>query len=159
LKNLLNNAFHGRVDAGPRPVFCGMIPWEKPAFDSPYELWREEGLVFLVLAGHVELGLREMKEMIRQIAAIDADGTAPIIMECRHGAHVGEDARNLVCRACGQKGHPVALLTTDLDIRLQGEVFKQVQQPHFPFRVFSTRNEATRWARERRQLKVIAGRS
>lgn len=135
-----------------------MIQWDRPAFDSPYELWRENGLVFLVVADDAALGLREMKEVIRQIAAIDAEGNAPVLMECRQRAQIGEDARNFLCRACGQQGHPVALLTSDLDMRLQGELFKQVHKPNFPFRVFGWREEATRWVTERRQLGVLEGR-
>jgi hypothetical protein len=65
---------------------------------------------------------------------------------------VEEPARELLRRVCSAQGHPVALFTTDLQGRLQGELFRRVHKPRFPFRVFGWREEAYRWARERRQL-------
>ncbi len=132
-----------------------MLARERPVFDCPFELWREDGVLHLVLRNGSELDIRNLKELMRLIAAMDPDGRAPVLMECRDEVHVEEDARVLLCRACGKQGHPVALFTTDLQCRLQGELFKQVQRPAFPFRVFGWRDEALRWVRERRQLTVL----
>ncbi|MEZ4807462.1 MAG: hypothetical protein R2815_08290 [Flavobacteriales bacterium] len=129
-----------------------MLAWEKPAFGSPFELWREDGLLHLVLAKGARLTSRDMKELIRLIAAMDPDGKAPVLMEFPEMAQVDEPARELLRRACGANGHPIAFFTHDLECRLQGELFKRVQRPRFPFRVFGWRNDAVRWARERRQL-------
>lgn len=136
-----------------------MLAWERSTFDSPFELWREQGVLHLTVRGGAVLMAREMKEVIRLVAALDPDGRAPVLLECREGVRVNEDARNLLRRACGQQGHPVALLTADLDMRLQGELFKHVQRPAFPFRVFGWREEAMRWVRDRRQLGVFEDRS
>jgi hypothetical protein len=99
-----------------------------------------------------------MKELIRLIAALDPSGTAPVLLECREQVVVTENARALLRRVCGAQGHAVAFLTTDLNCRLQGEMFKTVQRPAFPFRVFGWREDAVRWVRERLQHAVIVGR-
>jgi len=58
----------------------------------------------------------------------------------------------LLRKACVSSQRSVALLTQDLDVRLQGEVFKRLQRPSFPFRLFAWREDAHRWVRERKQL-------
>jgi len=129
-----------------------MLSWERPAFDSPFEIWREDGVVYLVLAEGARVRLRDMKELLRLVAVMDPGGTAPVLMECRDRATVEDSARELLRRFCRTDGNPVALFTHDLDCRLQGEVFKRVQRPRFQFRVFGWRDEACRWVRERQQL-------
>ena len=132
--------------------------WDPPAFDSPFELWKEDGFLHLVLANGAQVGVPQMKEMVRLIGAMDPSGHAPVMLEYNAQVAVTEDARKLLRRVCGAQGHPVALYTTDLECRLQGELFKQVHRPAFPFRVFGWREEAFRWARERVQLSEIVGR-
>ena len=139
-------------------VVFGVHTWERPAFDSPFELWREEGFLHLVLARSAQVGVPQMKEMIRLIGVMDPTGRAPVMLEYNALVAVTEDARKLLRRVCGAQGHPVALYTTDLECRLQGELFKQVHRPVFPFRVFGRREEGFRWARERVQLSEIVGR-
>lgn len=128
-----------------------MLQWDKPVFDPPFELWRSEGVLHLTITAGRRLELAHMKELIRLVAALDGSGRAPVLMECRENVQFAEEARALLLRACGAQGHPVAFFTLDLDCRLQGEVFKRVQRPAFPFRVFAWRDEACRWVRERQQ--------
>lgn len=115
-------------------------------------------MLHLVLAKGAQVSGPQMKEIIRLIAAMDATGNVPVMLEYNAKVVVSEDARRLLKRVCGAQGHPVALYTADLECRLQGEVFKRVHRPAFPFRVFGWRDEAFRWARERVQLHEIIGR-
>ncbi|MBK6371651.1 MAG: hypothetical protein IPF64_18050 [Flavobacteriales bacterium] len=47
---------------------------------------------------------------------------------------------------------------TDRTGLAQAELFKHVERPAFPFRVFTMREAAYRWARERRQLADVLAR-
>ena len=142
----------------PATVVFDVLNWERPAFDNPFELWKEDGILHLVLAKGGQLGVPQMKEVVRLIRALDSTGTAPVMLEYGAQVVVNEDARKLLRRVCRVHGHAIALYTTDLECRLQGELFKQVHRPAFPFRVFGFREEAFRWVRERVQLSEIIGR-
>lgn len=137
------------------PVHFDMLSWEKPAFDQPYELWREEGVLHLVLAKGAHVQVKHMKEFIRLVAAMDRSGRAPVVMEYPEHVVVDERARALLRRVCGAQGHPVALFASHFTSRVQAELFKHVERPAFPFRVFTVREAAFRWARERRQLASL----
>ena len=134
-----------------------MLQWEGAVFESPFELWREEGVLHLVLAKGARMRITDMKELIRLIAALDRHGKAPVLIDHPSGVRIDEDARRLLVRVCGRQGHPVAVYTSDHECRRQSELFHRVHRPSFPFRVFGWRTEAFRWARERRQLQAIAG--
>ncbi|MBP7408850.1 MAG: hypothetical protein KA941_08835 [Flavobacteriales bacterium] len=134
-----------------------MLQWEAPAFESPFELWREEGVLHLVLAKGGCMRIGHMKEILRLIAALDTSGRVPVMIDHAQGVVVEEDARRLLTRVCREQGHPVAVYSTDRDCRNQLDVFRQVHKPSFPFRVFERREEAFRWARERRQLSALEG--
>jgi hypothetical protein len=99
--------------------------------------------------------VRDMKEVIRLIAALDPSARSPVLLEYPEGVTVEPMARNLLRRVCGAQGHPVAFFTIDPHSRRQGELFKQIQRPAFPFRVFERREQAYNWARERLQLKEL----
>ena len=129
-----------------------MIQWERPVFSSPFELWKEEGVLFLVLQPGATMKTQDMKEVIRLIAALDRSGKAPVFLEYPGNFAVQPGARDLLRRVCGAQGHPVAFYTTDPVSRQQGEYFKEVQRPAFPFRVFQLRDQAFAWTRERLQL-------
>ena len=49
----------------------------------------------------------------------------------------------------------MALLVADDGGRAQAELFKYVERPSFPFRIFDQREEAERWARERRTAATV----
>lgn len=133
-----------------------MIEWERPAFGQPFELWREEGILHLVLAKGAQVRIHDMKEFIRLTAALDRTGRAPVLMEFPEQVVVEERARALLRRVCGAQGHAVALLAEEANARGQAELFKHVERPAFPFRVFHERTAAYRWARERGQLAEFA---
>lgn len=132
-----------------------MLAWEKPAFDQPFELWREEGVLHLVLAKGARVQTAHMKEFIRLVAAMDRSGQAPVMIEYPEHVAVDERARALLRRVCGAHGHPVALFAPHHSSRAQAELFKHVERPAFPFRVFDVRDVAYRWARERRQMSAL----
>jgi len=132
-----------------------MLQWEAPAFESPFELWREEGVLHLVLAKGGRMRAGHMKEILRLIAALDRGGRAPVMIDHAEGVVVEEDARRLLTRVCRAQGHPVAVYSLDHACRSALEMFRQVHKPGFPFRVFQHREEAFRWARERRQLSAL----
>jgi hypothetical protein len=136
-----------------------MVEWERPAFDQPFELCREDGVLHLVLAKGAQVRVHDMKEFIRLVAALDRSGMAPVVMEYAEQVNVEDSARVLLSRVCGAQGHPVALFAADANGRAQAEVFKHMERPTFPFRVFALREAALRWARERRQLAELVNRS
>ena len=129
-----------------------MIAWEKPAFGSPFELWREDGLLHLVLAKRARLQIRDMKEMIRLIAALDPAGNAPVLLEFPEEAYAEEAAKILLKRVCKAQGHPVAFFTHDPKCKRQGIMFQKMNRPEFPFRVFEWRPDALLWAQQQREL-------
>lgn len=96
-----------------------------------------------------------MKEILRLIAVLDRGGRVPVVIDHARGVVVEEEARRLLARVCRSQGHPVAVYSMDRECRDQLDVFRQVHKPLFPFRVFERREEAYRWARERRQLAVL----
>ncbi|MBP7156059.1 MAG: hypothetical protein KBA60_08630 [Flavobacteriales bacterium] len=128
---------------------------DRPVFDQPFELWREDGVLHLVLGMGAQVRISDMKEFIRLVAALDRSGNSPVLIEHARGANVAEDARMLLRRVCGAQGHPVGLLAMDPEGRAQAEIFKILERPAFPFRVFARRDEAWRWVRERRQLAAL----
>ncbi len=130
-----------------------MIQWEPPVFEQPFELWRDEGLLHLVLAERARMAMREMKEVLRLIAAMDRSGAAPVLID--HAPHVlvDDDARRLLTRVCRAQGHPVVVYCADARTRDELERFRALHRPRFPFKVFASRHEAWRWARERQQLR------
>lgn len=136
-----------------------MLERERTAFDPPFELWREDGVLHLVMAKGARVQVRDMKEFIRLVAALDRTGRSPVVMEYAAHVVVEDGARALLRRVCGAQGHSVALFANDPTSRNQAELFKHVERPAFPFRVFGQREEAFRWARERRQLAELVLRS
>ncbi|MCC6541221.1 MAG: hypothetical protein IT225_03265 [Flavobacteriales bacterium] len=121
-----------------------------PAFEQPFELWREDGSLHLVLAPGAQLDPQHMKEFIRLVGALDPAGTCPVIMEFPAHVAVTDEARALLRRVCGAQGHAVALVATHASSRAQAEVFKHVERPAFPFRIFNDRKAAETWAHQRK---------
>lgn len=132
-----------------------MLQWEAPVFGPPFELWRDDGTLHLVLADGARLRTTDMKELIRLIAAMDRAGRTPVMIDHAPGVFVDDDARHLLTRVCRAQGHPVAVYTTDPQCRRQLELFRELHRPRFPFRLFERREDAWRWVRERRQLAVL----
>lgn len=130
-----------------------MFQWEPPVFDQPFELWRDEGVLHLVLADGARMRMREMKELLRLIAAMDRSTRAPVLIDHAPGVTVTDEARRLLTRVCRAQGHPVVVYSADARTRDELERFRAVHRPQFPFKVCAARQEAWRWARERQQLQ------
>lgn len=127
----------------------------RPVFEHPFELWREDGVLRLVLARGAQVDLQHMKEFIRLVAALDPSGSTPVLMEYPAHVLVADNARALLRRVCGAQGHPVALVVADEGGRAQAELFKYVERPSFPFRIFDHREEAEHWARGRLSTATV----
>jgi len=132
-----------------------MIPMERSNFGSSFEMWRQDGVLHLVLAKGACLDLQGMKELLRLAAVLDPQAGTSVLVECGEQVTIPEEARMLMRRSCKDPQRSVAFVTSDLEMRLQGELFKRLQGPRFPFRVFSWREDAVRWVRERKQLRDL----
>ncbi len=136
-------------------VCFGMLHHHRPVFEQPFELWRDAGILRFVLAAGAQVDLPHMKEFIRLVAALDRSGNAPVLMELPAHVQVADDARALLRRVCGSQGHPVAVLVADAGGRALAEMFKYVERPAFPFKVFEDRGSAERWVADRRVLSSV----
>lgn len=133
----------------------GMNEWEPPVFEQPFELWRDAGVLHLVLANRAHLRRQEMKEMVRLIGAMDGSGRVPVMIDHAPDVQVDDDARALLVRVCRAQGHPVVVYTKSSACMRQLELFRQVHRPRFPFQVAGSREEAWSWAvRHLEQVEV-----
>lgn len=132
-----------------------MHTWEPPAFEQPFELWRDDSVLHLALMRRARLTTGVMKEMIRLVAAMDASGRVPVLIDHAPEVVVEEPARALLVRVCRSQGHPVAVYSESAQCRAQLDVFRQVHKPRFPFREFSSRDEAWRWAQACAQISAV----
>lgn len=129
-----------------------MFDWEPPPLSQPFELWRDERAVHVALADGARVGLKEVKEIIRLVGAMDRSGSEPVLVGHAPGAVVDEGAQRLLARACAMHHRPVAVHCSDARTRDALERFRLIWRPRFAFKVFATRSEAWRWARQRQQL-------
>lgn len=129
--------------------------WDPPVFHPPFELWRDDGVLQISLTEGARLSVAVMKEMVRLVAAMDRGGRAPVLIDHAHGVAVDDDARALLVRVCRSQGHPVVVYAASEPCRNQVELFRQVHRPGFPLRVFASRKDAWRCAREFQQVELI----
>lgn len=121
----------------------------------PFELWREEGRLHLHLANGARIGLREMKELLRLIEALDPERCCPVLYWQDELVQVDSAARDLLRRACRGPGRAVGFVVRDVADRVQGNFFVRFHRPRFPFRVCTDRDDALRWFRERMQAAKL----
>ncbi|MFN3875229.1 MAG: hypothetical protein ACK4L7_04875 [Flavobacteriales bacterium] len=129
-----------------------MFRWEPPSLSRPFELWRDGCVVHVAIAEGARLGSNEMKEIIRLVAALDRSGGEPVLVGYAPGAAADEAAQRLLMRVCGKQGRPVAVHCSDGPAREALERLRLLCRPRFAFKVFETRPEAWKWARQRQQL-------
>lgn len=115
-----------------------------PATD-PYELWEQEGVLYLKLGNSVPIDPWTMKEILRGVSELDPSGDAPILVEQQELVRMTADAKSFLVRACKAQSRPVAFMAYDLPDRIQGEFFVRFHKPVFPFRVFGARDHAMDW--------------
>ena len=82
-----------------------MLSWEPPVFNSPYELDREHGVLRLVFANGTRIDVRQMKELLRLTSALAPSDRTSLLVECREGLHVTDEAQILLRRVCDARGH------------------------------------------------------
>ena len=111
----------------------------------PFELWREDGVIRLVLTRGAHVDIPMMKELLRVLGAVDPSGRAPVLLEQEERAAFDERARELLRRSCQQPGRPVALMAYDVAGRVQGEMLARYYGTRFPLRAFAWKDEALRW--------------
>ncbi len=112
----------------------------------PFEIWREEGVMRVVMCQFMRIGVSEMKEIIRVLGVIDDTGTDPVVLELEEHVRVSPDARVFLSRCCSGAGRPVAMVASERTDREMGDLFRQYLQPAFPFRTFGHVTDAGDWA-------------
>jgi hypothetical protein len=137
-------------------VHFGMFEPGVSAFRSSFELWREEGVILLVMARGTFMQVRDMKEVLRLIGALDPASKAPLLLEC-DGCIVHPEALDLLCRVRQAYALPVALCTRDARVRYQAAHMRCARGSSFRFKLFEDRSKALVWVRERVQLVEIMG--
>ncbi|HOP43546.1 MAG TPA: hypothetical protein PLA11_08490 [Flavobacteriales bacterium] len=125
-----------------------MLPLGKA---RPFELWREQDRLHLHLASGTRVGVREMKELLRLIEALDPGRMCPVLYWQDELVQVDVRARDLLRRACRGQGRAVGFVVRDVADRVQGNFFQRFHRPRFPFRLCHDQEDALRWFRERRQ--------
>ncbi|MFT3886147.1 MAG: hypothetical protein QM724_12185 [Flavobacteriales bacterium] len=112
---------------------------------TPFEAWEEEGVIRLVLCNAAEIDLQAMRAVLRHVRGLDPYGGVPVVVEQEELVRMTPEARTLLARSCRNDERPVAFVAYDLPDRIQGEFFARFYQPHFPFRVCVSIDDAHRW--------------
>ena len=112
----------------------------------PFEIWREEGVMRVVMGQFMRIGVSEVKEIIRVLGVIDDTGSDPVVLELEEHVRVSPDARVFLSRCRSGAGRPVAMVAFDRADREMGDLFRQYLQPAFPFRTFGHVADAGDWA-------------
>ncbi len=112
---------------------------------AAFEVWKEDGLVRLVLGNAAPIEPLGMKEILHALHGLDPLGVAPVMVEQEELVRMSPDAKNFLARFCSQDKRPVAFMAYDLPDRIQGEFFARFHKPTFPFRVFAAQDEALSW--------------
>jgi hypothetical protein len=116
--------------------------------NAPYELWRENGSLHLMLNRSSDLGLLEMKEILRLISALDPDSIRPILVHSQPQAGLSDDARILLQRSCkGNIQRFVAFIGENISTATVGEIQKLKQRCSFPLMEFYSQSDAETWFR------------
>jgi hypothetical protein len=114
--------------------------------NAPYELWREDGVLNLFLNRSAQIGLLEIKEILRIVSAMDPVSAHPVMVVSDTNATISNDARVLLMRSCkGKMKRTVAYVADSLSERISGDMFALLHRPSFPFKVFGSAREAAGW--------------
>lgn len=111
---------------------------------APFELWRDDGKLHLRLNPSVELGVRELKEILRLINALDPGNTRPVLIHSVSGNGISDEAEALLQRSCrGRIRRFVACV--GMRIPARDRLRHIMERSSFPFRVFSSDTDADMW--------------
>lgn len=117
----------------------------RDAHALPFEIWREEGVIHLLLTRGSRIDNNVMKEILRVMGAIDPAMRSPVLLEQEDRAVLAEGARALLHRFARVPGRPVAFIASDLRDRVQGEMLTHWFNTRFPFRTFAWKTDALKW--------------
>lgn len=137
-------------------VAFGMFEPGVSAFRSSFELWREDGVIRSVMAPGTDVQVRDMKEVLRLVGALDPTARAPLLLEFDR-CTVRPEALALLCRVRRTHAQSVALCTRDALLRYQAAHLRDIRGTSFQLRVFDDLPKACAWVRERVQLAGIMG--
>ena len=131
---------------GLQPELWGMPSSMHAVNVLPFELWREEGVIRLVLSRGARIDICALKELLRVLGAVDPTGRAPVLVEEEDRVEFNEQARDMLRRISKSGGgRPVAVMAYDLTGRVQGGMLAHYFSGSFPMRTFAWREEAMRW--------------
>lgn len=111
----------------------------------PFEIWRENGVIRLLLTRSSRIDVPVLKEILRVIGAVDPDGRSPVLLEQEDRAVLEEGARSLLHRIHHRPSRPVAFVANDPADRTVGEMLGRYFHACFPFRTFAWKDEALHW--------------
>lgn len=108
-------------------------------------MWDDHGTVRLMLRSTALIDALVMKDILRALRRTDPIGGAPVVVQQEQLVRMTADAKFFLARVCTNDQRPVAYLAEDLPERIQGEFFLRFHKPVFPFRLFTSLDEAERW--------------
>jgi hypothetical protein len=111
----------------------------------PFEIWREDGVIHLLLTHSSRIDAPVIKEILRVIGAVDPGGRSPVLVEQEDRAVLEEGARSLLHRVHHRPSRPVAFVANDLADRTAGELLGRYFHDRFPFRTFAWKVDALHW--------------
>lgn len=116
------------------------------SLSTPYELWREDGVLHLTLNPSARIGLFEIKEVLRLVRAMDPVSNHLVMVHSDGNVSVSSEARILLSRSCnGELRRSVAFVADTLSARITADMFALLNRPKFPFKVVSSAREACKW--------------
>ena len=122
-----------------------MLATKELLIATPFELWREDGVLRLVFTSKANIDLAQMKEVMRLMSALDPKARTPILLETGRAVNVTDRAKTLLTRSSSAQCRRVGYLAHGPADRQQGEVFKHLYRPHIPFKVFHKPADALNW--------------
>jgi hypothetical protein len=127
-------------------TFASMVRKLNAMAPVPFEIWREDGVLRVLLGSFTCIGVNEAKEMVRVLGAVDASGLEPVVIDTEEHVRFTADARVFLSRCCPDVGRPVAFVGFDGTDRLVAERFAHFLQPAFPFKAFNYLGDALDWS-------------
>ena len=112
----------------------------------PFELWREDGVLRVVLCRFVSIDTAEVKVLVRMLGSLDEHGVQPVVVESEEHVRFTPDARVLLSRCRMGTARPVAFVGNDRSDRDTAELFAHYLEPSFPFRSFGCLGDALDWS-------------
>ena len=124
-------------------------------FSNPFELWREDGILRLVISSDVIISVHEVKEWMRLLSALDPRCEAPLLVEQQGDLRLAGHAWEFAIRCGNVDSRSMALLVRDARSRALANLFLRSFDTAFPISVFSQEKTAMRWCRAGRMATRV----